>query len=177
MSIPPESLGRRLDRWLDNFEDWAMAFLFAAAACLGMFQIVLRYFFATGYDWVEAYLVMFVIYATLIGASVAVRRSVHVRLDIAVDQLPDRPRWAAYLAVSVLSMFYTVCLWIFGIQFMLLVLKYGNINIESDLPVWVHQLSVPIGMSLMSIRYAQEIWRLWRGGQSALPPRAREPAS
>jgi hypothetical protein len=29
----------------------------------------------------------------------------------------------------------------------------------------------------MSIRYAQEIWRLLRGGQSALPPRAREPGS
>ena len=176
MSASPERLGRRMDRGLGNVEEWVMAFLLAAAGCLGMFQIVLRYVFAVGYDWVEAYLIMFVIYSALIGASVAVRRGLHVRLDVVVDQLPPRPRWAAYLAINALSMFYTVCLWIFGVQFMMLVIRYGNINIESDLPVWVHQLSVPVGMTLMSFRYAQEIWRLLRGGPAALPDRVQEPA-
>lgn len=141
-----------------------MAGLLAAAACLGLLQIVLRYVFATGFDWVEAYLIMFVIYAALIGASVAVRRGLHVRLDVVVEKLAPRPRWAVGLVTEALCLFYTLGLWWFGLQFVLQVTRFGVINIESDLPQSVHSLAGPVGMSLMSLRYVQEIWRLLRAG-------------
>lgn len=144
-----------------------MATLLAAAACLGLLQIVLRYVFATGFDWVEAYLVMFVIYAALIGASVAVRRGLHVRLEVVVDKLAPRPRWAVVLATDVLCLLYTLALWWFAVQFMIQVSRFGIINLESDLPQWVHSLAGPVGMGLMSLRYLQAIWRLLTAGPPA----------
>lgn len=141
-----------------------MAGLLAAAACLGLLQVILRYVFATGFDWVEAYLIMFVVYAALIGASVAVRRGLHVRLDVVVDKLRPRPRWAVTLATEVLCLAYTLTLWWFAVQFVIQVERFGIINIESDLPQWVHSLAGPVGMGLMSIRYIQEIGRLLLAG-------------
>ena len=51
-----------------------MATSLGAAASLGLFQMVLLHFYTMRYDRVEAFSVMFVVYAALIGASVAVRR-------------------------------------------------------------------------------------------------------
>lgn len=147
-----------------------MAGLLAAAACLGLLQIILRYVFATGFDWVESYLIMFVIYAALIGASVAVRRGLHVRLDVVVEKFSPRRRWATRLATEALCLLYTVALWWFAVQFVIQVSRFGIINIESDLPQWVHSMAGPIGMGLMSLRYLQEIWRLVAAG----PPRPAE---
>jgi len=163
-------VGSSADQVLGTIEDWVMAGLLAAAACLGLLQIVLRYVFATGFDWVEAYLIMFVVYAALIGASVAVRRNLHVRLDVLVDKLEPRPRWAVRLGVDALCLFYTLALWVFAVQFVEQVTRFGVINIESDLPQAVHSLAGPLGMGLMSLRYVQEIWRLLAGGPAALPP-------
>lgn len=160
-----------LDRFLGTLEDWVMATALAAAACLGLFQVVLRYLFEVGFDWVEAVLVMLVVYSALIGASVAVRRGLHVRLDVVVDKLPPRPRWAVYLLGNVLCLFYTLTLWYYGLKFFQQVIAWGVINIQSDLPEWLHQFSVPIGMGLMSIRYVQEIRRLLWGGPTFLRER------
>lgn len=158
------TLGVWAERGLAAVEDWAMAALLAAAACLGLFQIVLRYIFAIGFDWVEAYLIVFVVYAAFIGASVAVRRHIHVRLEVVVDRLPERSRWVAYLVNHALCLFYTAALWLFGLQFTLQVMSFGQVNILSDLPEWVHYVCVPLGMTLMTIRYLQEMWRLVRAG-------------
>jgi C4-dicarboxylate transporter, DctQ subunit len=152
------------DHLLGLVEDGLMAGLLAAAACLGLLQIILRYFFATGFDWVESFLIMFVVYAALIGASVAVRRGLHVRLDVLVDKLSPRPRWAVTLGTEMLCLAYTLALWWFALQFVIQVRKFGIINIESDLPQWVHSLAGPVGMGLMSLRYLQAIWRLVAAG-------------
>jgi C4-dicarboxylate transporter, DctQ subunit len=145
------------DKWVGYAEDWSMAALLAAASCLGLFQIVMRYGFSMGYDWVEAYLIMFVVYAALIGASVAVRRKVHVQLDVLVNKFPDRARWGIHLLTHLLCLFYTCALWLFGLKFVMQTIQFDNMNILSDLPEWVHYTAVPIGLGLMSIRYIQEI--------------------
>ncbi len=155
---------REYEVWVDKLvgyvEDWSIAVLLAMACCLGMFQIVMRYGFSIGFDWVEAYLIMFVVYAALIAASIAVRRKVHVQLDVVVKKFPAKIQWGISLLNHLMCLFYTVALWLFGVMFVQQVIRYDNINILSDLPEWVHYMAVPIGMGLMSIRYVQEVLKL-----------------
>ena len=157
---PIEVFWNGADKVVSFAEDWAMAALLAAASCLGIFQIILRYGFSAGFDWVEAFLIMFVVYAALIGASVAVRRNVHVKLDVLVQQAPQRVQWGIQLVTHLLCLFYTCALWVFGVQFVMQTIRFDNMNILSDLPEWVHYMAGPIGLGLMSIRYLQEIVKL-----------------
>jgi len=142
----------------------------AAAAVLGMIEVLLRYFFTTGIYWAEGALIMLVIYAALVGASVAVRKNMHVRLDVLIARLPPIPRWWAYLLSDALCLFFVLSLWYFGLLYLLQVIGFGDMNAETELPEWVHYLAVPLGMGLMSLRYVQEIWARVRVGPGAEPP-------
>lgn len=155
-------LGTSFDNFISLFEDWSMVILFSIASCLGIFQIILRYIFSTGYDWVEAYMIMFVVYAALIAASVAVRRNIHVQLDVVVNKFSIKLQWYIRLISNLLCLSYTLALWLFGIMFVEQVIRYDDVNILSDLPEWVHYMAVPIGMGLMSIRYIQEIYKQFK---------------
>lgn len=155
---------KKFGDWIDKFvgyaEDWSIAALLSIACCLGMFQIVMRYGFSIGFDWVEAYLIMFIVYAALIAASIAVRRKVHVQLDVVVKQFSTNIQWGVSLLNHLMCLSYTIALWLFGVMFVQQTIQFNNMNILSDLPEWVHYMAVPIGMGLMSVRYIQEILKL-----------------
>lgn len=170
MNATRESLGARAERWLRAFEDWLMFVCLAAAAVLGMTEVLLRYLFATGIYWVEGVLIMLVVYAALVGASAGVRQNIHVRLDVLVAKLPPLPRWWAYLTSDLLCLFFALALWYFGILYLLQVIGFGEMNAETEMPEWVHYLAVPLGMGLMSLRYVQATWRLLRLGPGGAPP-------
>lgn len=170
MNAPWASRSARAERWLRACEDWAMFACLSAAAVLGMMEVLLRYLFATGIYWVEGVLIMLVIYAALVGASVGVRQNIHVRLDVLVDRLPPELRWWAYLANYVLCLFFVLALWYFGVLYLLQIISFSEMNAETELPEWVHYAAVPLGMGLMSLRYVQEIWKLLRLGPGVAPP-------
>ena len=153
-----------IDKSIIFFEDWLMVILFSLASLLGVYQVILRYVFSMGNDWVEAYMITLVVYAALIAASVAVRRKVHVELDVVVKLFPLKTQWYIMLCSYSLCLLYVFALWIFGLMFVNQVILYDDVNILSDLPEWIHYLCVPIGMGLMSIRYAQELVILFKKG-------------
>lgn len=155
-----KALMDKVDTVVSFVEDWSVIILLSVASCLGLFQIVMRYGFSIGFDWVEAYLIMLIVYAALIAASIGVRRNVHVKLDVLVAQFSSRVQWGVNLLNNLLCMFYTGALWVFGVMFVRQTIRYNNMNILSDLPEWVHYMAVPIGMGLMSFRYLQEILKI-----------------
>lgn len=175
MNAQAKSGATRPERWLQSFEDWLMFVCLAVAAVLGMTEVLLRYIFATGIYWVEGTLIMLVVYAALVGASVGVRREIHVRLDILIDKLPPALRWTAYLTSHVLCFFFVVSLFYFGILYLLQVIGFEETNAETEFPEWIHYAAVPLGMGLMSLRFAQEIWKLIRIGPGGKLPAESKP--
>ena len=170
MNVPREPLGTRAEHCLSAFEDWMMFACLAAAAVMGMTEVILRYIFATGIYWVEGTLIMLVVYAALVGASVGVRKDIHVRLDVLIARLPPAPRRCAYLLSDALCLFFVLSLWYFGLLYLRQIIGFGELNAETEFPEWVHYLAVPLGMGLTSLRYAQEIWKRLRTGPDAAPP-------
>lgn len=136
----------------------------AAAAVLGMVEVLLRYVFATGIYWIEGALIMLVIYAALVAASVCVRKNIHVRLDVLIDKLPTVPRWWAYMISDVLCLFFVFSLWYFGVLYLQQIIGFGEMNAETEFPEWIHHLAVPLGMGLTSVRYVQQIRTRLRTG-------------
>ena len=166
--MPTNVRWSQMDHVITLIENWSMVILFMIAGCLGLLQIILRYLFSMGFDWVEAYLIMLIVYAALIGASVAVRRGVHVRLDVIVNKFPKKLHWIVVIASNLLCLFYTCAIWVFCLKYVMQVTRFQSYNILSDLPEWVHYAAGPVGLGLMSIRYIQEIWRIVAGGPGRL---------
>lgn len=151
---------RGLLRILDYAEDVVMATFLATAAVLGLLQVVLRYGFATGFDWVEQTLIILVVDSALVGAAVAVRRGTHVRLDMLAEALAPRPRQILLLVTNILGFGFAAVLAYAGAKYVEQIVRFDMMNIESGFPDWVHYVGVPIAMGLVALRFLQEIWRL-----------------
>lgn len=140
-------------RLIDRIESFAMAFFMSAALIVGVSQVVGRYAFNVGFVWSEQAFVKLTIWATLIGASRAVRDGLHVRVDLVLDMLsPPARRATELLNIAINLAFCGVVLWaaVAYLDFLLLV---GTVNVDSGVPEWVAFLVTPLFLALMIVRY------------------------
>jgi TRAP-type C4-dicarboxylate transport system permease small subunit len=92
--MPPvhNNLLARLDARLARLEEWAAAFSLLLLLLLTMAQILARNLFHTGFMQSEILSRYLVLYVMLLGAALATRRQVHIRLDIAGVLAPSLVR-------------------------------------------------------------------------------------
>lgn len=158
----------KINRGLTIFEEGITAFLFALATILAFLEVVLRYGF--GFSLGSMELVIFsLIWASLIGASSGVRHGVHIHVEILVDRLPEglrRKFLAGSLAISAAFAFF---MFVFGIQLVGFTFQRSEVTPEMQVPMWPIFLAVPISTGLMTIRFCQEIYYLFRRGGDQLP--------
>ena len=149
-------LAVRFNLALCRIENLVMIVFLSVAAVLGITQVVMRYVFLTGREWLEPLLVILVVNTALIGAAVAVRRAAHIRLEILPDLLPPRLRRMLEVVTNLLGLLYAVIVGVAGAAFVNQVIRFQMINIESGFPAWVHCIGVPIGMAFLGLRFLQE---------------------
>lgn len=136
---------RRVAGGLENICAFLLAVMFGLCVTL----VILRYGFRLGFAGAEELMRYLFVYTTALGASVAVLRGDHIRISVVVGALP--PAWAGW--VNRLRH-----LLVFGCNGCLawLSLKWiaqvgGNRSAGLDLPLWVIQVSVPVGMVLVML--------------------------
>lgn len=155
-------------RLLDAIENVVMLTAFTAALALGVYQVVLRYFFNVGYQWMEGTIILLTLWAVLFGGSRAVRDRLHARVGILADALPPRPRQAVNLLVVTLTLGYIGAMLVFGFQYVDFLRGVGSRSLRVQIPTWQVFLVVPSFLSLYFIRYAIEFWNLLRHPTSTL---------
>ncbi|MCK4586296.1 MAG: TRAP transporter small permease subunit, partial [Gammaproteobacteria bacterium] len=74
-------------RLIEILEDSIVVLLFAAIASISFLQIILRNFFDTGFSWATPMLGILLLWLTLSGAIVAVRKDRHISINILARQL------------------------------------------------------------------------------------------
>ena len=149
---------------LTRIENLVMAVFLLAALAIGTAQIVLRYVFNTGFVWTEGALVVLTIWGALFGASQAVTRGLHVRVEDFADGLPQPWRRVADIVANVICAAYVGVLCWCGVLYVRFLAKINAVSIDLEVPEWLIYLIVPISMALFLVRYVREIRIAWRGG-------------
>jgi TRAP-type C4-dicarboxylate transport system permease small subunit len=131
-----------LDR-VDKVLFVVLAVLSAAMVLVLLYQIILRYCFAAANVWAEELTRFMFVWVTTLGASMAIRRNVHLRIDLVVDVLKPRPRFILQIITYALALIFLIYLCLLGFDLMsnTMVNKSAGLRI----PMAVAYSAIPVG--------------------------------
>jgi C4-dicarboxylate transporter DctQ subunit len=150
-----------LDRALSRLEEIAVSVLLVAATLLTFTQVITRYALGTTLSWGEELIINMLIWAGLIGSSLALRMGIHIGVDLFVKKFPPRVAKALTLLALTLGLGFCVSLAVLSVRFVIFLMSSGQMSIGLDIPMWIPYLCLPIAFGLMTLRYLQIIGRCW----------------
>lgn len=153
----------RLDRVLTRVENVLAAATLGAATVIAIVAILLRYLFGIFLWWSEEAIIYLIIYSTFLGAVITLRHNEHVNVDVFGPFLRARGKRALAVIAAAVTVVYLVC--IGALAWLLLFEPFSTSTITPSLklPLWVVELAVPIGLTLMLVRALEILVRNARG--------------
>jgi C4-dicarboxylate transporter DctQ subunit len=157
------NLLKRCDRAIARLEGWLLVLFLTAMVLLTFLQVALRALFIHGHahwanalmgqiDWAEPLVRLLVLWVSLVGASLVTGENRHIKIDLISDLLP--PRLLPYREL----LLFTACAVITGfivkssISYIRVEAAFGG-KLFTGLPNWVGQLILPIGFSVIFLRF------------------------
>lgn len=162
------SVLRMADRILSGVENFIAALALGGVALLVIATVVLRYTIGYSIFWAEEASIYLVIFSTFVGASITLRHDEHVNMDILSFFVGDRGKRRLAILAALLVTVYCVIIGGYGWMLVTGASARNTLTASLDLPLWMVQLSVPLGLTLMFVRSLQLVYRLaWGGGISS----------
>ncbi|MQA87012.1 MAG: TRAP transporter small permease subunit [Streptosporangiales bacterium] len=155
----------RFDRALTWIENGIAGVALGGAAIMAIVQVVLRYVFNTIIFWSEEAVIYLVILSTFVGAVIALRHNEHVGVNILAVFLGERgKRVLAALSGLLVALYCGV----FGALGWVMITEPAARTVVTPamkMPLWVVQLALPIGLTLMFLRALEMVYRVVRYGR------------
>lgn len=154
---------KQLDRALTSIENVVAAGTLGLAALISIVNVVIRQF-GQAWFWTEEAVIYLIIYSTFIGAVITLRHNEHVSVDILGVFFKDKgKKWLA-LGAGLVTVLYLVIMGYLGWVLLTEPFSSSTVTPVLKLPLWVVELAVPLGMTLMLARALEMLWRTWRYG-------------
>jgi C4-dicarboxylate transporter DctQ subunit len=152
----------------DRLEEWILALLLAAMTLLTFMQVVLRYVFNTGFGWeFELTTVIFAIMIFL-GISYVARIGGHIGVDALVKIMPANMRRFTSIIAVLMCMLYA-CMVIYGSYIYVSKMRMIGVELEDlPIPIWMARAILPIGYTLLLLRFGQILWNLLSGKSDSM---------
>ena len=134
---------------LDRVLFVVLAVLSAAMVAVILYQVVLRYCFSAANVWAEELARFMFVWITTLAASMAVRRNVHLRVDLFIDILRPKARLIVQIISYTAIFIFLVYLCVLGVDLM----TRTTINRSAGLrvPMAVPYAAIPAGATLMAL--------------------------
>ena len=145
----------------------AAAGLLAAATVVVCQMVVMRYFLGASTVWQTEFVIYSIVASTFIGAPYVLLHKGHVNVDIVPLYVKHRTRVVLALLGSLASLTFCLVVAWFSAEY-LHEAWAGGWRTETvwALPLWIPLLSLPIGMSLLSLQYVADILCLVTGREA-----------
>jgi TRAP-type C4-dicarboxylate transport system permease small subunit len=165
---------RQLERVLTQVENVLAAGSLAAATVIAVIGVISRYLFTYVIFWAEELTIFLIIFSTFLGAVVTLRHNEHVNVDI-LPALIRRVRRGFALLAGLITVVYCVVIGFYAWTMVLDPIARNTLTPALKLPLWVVEVAIPVGLTLMLLRSLEMLWRVARGGP--LPGHATEPVA
>lgn len=170
-----------MNRLLTLFEQTVITVGLGAATLLMFSNVVMRYAFDSGLPWaLEATHYLFA-WVVLVGAANGVSTGTHLGIDLLVKQLPAKLARAVALFGVAVCLGFVITVLVLSIQYITALYEWGDLtedlyipagwfglSEEWSVPQWLPYLALPVGLSLMTLRFGQLGWALFTGRQKTL---------
>jgi C4-dicarboxylate transporter DctQ subunit len=145
----------KIDKIIAHLEEMLIATGLLLAATILFINVILRYFFHSGFVWAEELTLYMIIWITFIGASVGVRRRAHLGVTALVDALPALPQRIVAMSAYLFSVAFTGFLFIYGSLQTLAVRATHQLSSAMEIPVYWIYMAIAVGGFLMTVRFIQ----------------------
>ena len=156
------------DRVLTWIENSLAGLALGGATVIAIAGVIMRYVFGNGIFWSEEAVIFLVILSTFIGAVITLRHNEHVNVDIIPTLLGERGKWVFAMIGAFLLVVYCAVIGAYAWVLIFEPAARNTITPSLKLPLWVVELSLPIGLTLMFLRSIEVLYRTARG-QIAFP--------
>jgi len=177
--------GSRVGRFFDAVEETIIALLMAAMTLITFANVIARYLFNSNILWALEVTVFLFAWLVLLGASYAVRKHIHIGVDVLVANVPPAVRRGlaivAVLACLTFSLLLLKGSWDYWYAFATTRAFYETEDVPmpeflqflSDsmnegeryekMPRFIPYFALPLGMALLTLRYLQLGWDVLTG--------------
>lgn len=154
----------RFDQILTWIENGVAGLALSGAAIIAIVQVILRTFFNHIIFWSEEAVVYLIILSTFVGAVITLRHNEHVGVDLLPVFFKRLENAFGVLSALLVALYCGVI----GTLGWLMLTEPAATNVVTPalkLPLWMVQLALPIGLTLMFLRALEIVYRTLRYGQ------------
>ena len=153
----------RLGKLYNKFEENLLYISLVFSVALIFVQVVMRYVFSNSLSWSEEVARYLFIWQTWVGASYAVSKKRHLRVEALVDRFRGTPRKIIELIVLGLWIFFGCFLVIKGYQLTKMISMRGQVSAALGMPMAFAYAAVPVGSFFMTLRLIRQACFVFSG--------------
>jgi TRAP-type C4-dicarboxylate transport system permease small subunit len=116
------------------------------------YEIIARYLFNAPTTWAQEISIFFLLALALLGLAPTLAADEHIRIDLLTHKLP-RPvqRWLQIATLAAIAVYAAIAA-VGGFEIVRQSLRFGRKSLTLlEVPVWIPQTLLPIGMALLAL--------------------------
>ena len=176
--------------WLDKLEENLIAIFLGLMTLITFANVIARYVFNDNLLWALQTTVFLFAWMVLLGAAYCVKKSLHLGVDILVERLPKAAQKLLALISVLACLSFSILLlkgsWDYWypfatsraflevddipmpdiFQFLSVLMNEGEAY--EKIPRFIPYSVLPIAMALMTWRFLEAGWKIWRGDMSSI---------
>lgn len=146
----------------DHIEEYVLVWSLMFSVALIFLQVVMRYVFSNSLSWSEELARYIFLWQIWLGASFAVKKHRHLRIELFVDKLKGHKKQLFELVVLLIWFGFSIFLALKGSELTIMLFKRGQVSPAMQIPMGYAYASVPVGCALMGIRLLGEMVALFK---------------
>lgn len=124
---------------------------------LAFVNVILRYAFGASLPWAGELTQWLFIWSALFGAAYGFRQGAHISITLLISKLSPIFTKTFLVFANLLSIAYLLLISYLGFQLILMLMDFGEINVDLQIPMWIPQLVIPIAFLLAAYRVFEKL--------------------
>ncbi|MBO5278927.1 MAG: TRAP transporter small permease [Lachnospiraceae bacterium] len=140
---------------LAMIEKWILVIATLLILILTAGNVFSRYVIHQSWSFTEEIVIAVFVLISLVAAALSAREGGLVSLPLVTDMLPKKSKKPLLIFMTVISIFFSVILFKYGIDKVLTQLANGKRTFVLNIPEWMFWIYVPIGAGCMALHFLE----------------------
>lgn len=150
----------RISYYANKSTEWSCLVLIVAMTAVTFAQVFFRFVIVHSLPWSEEFSRYSLVWASFLGASIALKRGLHIGVEAFVAKLPKEKRRLIYLiTLGIIALFLIVVI-IKGVQMAAFNMRQSSPAMR--IPMGFPYLAIPVGSFIMVIHLLDELTLGWK---------------
>ena len=129
---------------------------------LAFINVILRYAFDMSLTWAAELTNYLFIWSALFGAAYGFKRGAHISVSLLIGKFSLAYQKFFLIFANIISILYLGLISYFGYQLVLMLVDFGEMSVDLNIPMWIPHLVLPIAFALAAYRVCEKLVELYK---------------